>query len=280
MRLWLFAGCAVLLSWIVGVVTVAAAVEPVSHEKKGEITVGFPYAEPLKDACGVAVDPTGLIFVANYYEHAIYVFTPNRKFMTRIEIDEPPLAPNKNAANGPCDLAIDSAGNLYVNRWHYDVLRFARLSLSSPSFAAPVVIDPHGSTSVTVDDLDHVFVDDRTYVAEYDSSGAPVLEGGEPLRIGLGSLVNGYGVAVSGFTGNANFPSTAGRVYVADGADNTVKVFEPARSAPLRSKSSTVGERLSSVLAAWSTPTSPSIPSTAISTWSTTFSPSSKNPKP
>jgi hypothetical protein len=51
--------------------------------------------------------------------------------------------------------------------------------------------------------------------------------GGEPVRIGFGSLGEGYGVAVSGFLGAPGFPATAGLVYVADAADETVKVYDP-----------------------------------------------------
>src|SRR5665811_2555477 len=56
----------------------------------------------------------------------------------------------------------------------------------------------------------------------YDSDGNPVMDGPDPLRIGLGTLGDGHGLAVSGFAG------TLGYVYVPDAADNTVKVYDPA----------------------------------------------------
>jgi DNA-binding beta-propeller fold protein YncE len=84
-------------------------------------------------------------------------------------------------------------------------------------------IDSAHSTGVAVDSFTgNVYVNDRTYVAVYDSAGNPVLDEGEPLRIGAGSLGDGYGIAVSGFF------DTRGFVYVPDAADGTVKVFDPA----------------------------------------------------
>jgi DNA-binding beta-propeller fold protein YncE len=85
------------------------------------------------------------------------------------------------------------------------------------------VIDSAGSTGVSHDPAsDRIYVDDRTYIAVYEPSGAPVLEGGVPLRIGLGSLGSGYGVAVS------DYPATQGNLYVPDAAAGIVRVYGPA----------------------------------------------------
>ena len=54
---------------------------------------------------------------------------------------------------------------------------------------------------------------------------APVEPGESPtLEIGNGTLEEAYGVAVS------KFPATEGQVYVADAADHTIKVYDPAVS--------------------------------------------------
>jgi hypothetical protein len=210
----------------------AVAAEPASHVQQSTITVGFPRAAPLKDACGVAIDSQGRVFVSNYYEHAVYIFVFNSlsgeyDFLARIDVPEPPFAPSLKPFGGPCDLAIDSNDTLYVNNWHTNVVRFE--PTGPTTFGTGVVIDSAHPTGVAVDLVnDHVFVNDRTSVAEYEPTAAA---GSPPLRrIGLGAIGDGYGVAVSGFTGAPGFPATAGWVYVGDAADATVKAFDPATS--------------------------------------------------
>jgi hypothetical protein len=208
------------------------AAEPASHVRQGTIAVGLPKAAPLKDACGVALGASGRVFVSNYYEHAVYLFvlnpsTGNYDYLSRIEVPEPPLAPSGRPFDGPCDLAVDSGGSLYVNNWHANVVRFTPTSPGATAYGPAAVIDSNHPTGVAVDPLsDHVFIDDRSSVAEYE---AEPTAGSLPLRrLGLGAIGDGYGVAVSGFAGAPGFPSTAGRVFVADAADGTVKAFNPS----------------------------------------------------
>lgn len=153
----------------------------------------------LEGACGVAL-AGGKIYVSDYYHHAIAVFGGDGTYLERIA---------GNPLNGPCQLATSAGGALYANDWHQSVGRVLPTSLE---------FDSDESTGVAVDQASGwVYVNDRTHVAVYEPSGAPVLtEGGEPLQIGLGTLGDAYGIAVSG-----------GKVYVPDAADATVKVYEP-----------------------------------------------------
>lgn len=161
------------------------------------------------------MDSSGNYFVSDYYHRAVDSFV-GQSYLNQLA--------NEGSPDGPCGLALDATDRLYVNNFHRNVVRFE----ASPSFGTGTVIsgaplDSSQPTGVAVNTITgNVYVDERTYIAVYDSSGNPVLSGGEPLKIGLGDLGDGYGIAVS------QFPATSGRLYVPDAATNTVRVYDPA----------------------------------------------------
>ena len=163
--------------------------------------------------CGLAVDSSGRFFVSDYYHHAVDVYTSSPTYVTQLAGEDP--------IDGPCGLALDASNNLYVNNFHRNVAKFS----PSPSFGAGTVLsgaplDSSQPTGVAVDPATgNLYVNDRTYVQEYDSAGTAI------QQIGLGNLGAGYGVAVSQYIGG-----TLGYVYVPDASTNTVKVYDPATS--------------------------------------------------
>jgi DNA-binding beta-propeller fold protein YncE len=173
-----------------------------------------PLPEFLEDPCGLAVDSGGTIYASDYYHDRLEAFGPSGGFAGRFNGIEP--------LDGPCGLAFGPAGDLYVNVYHRNVVRFAPgepFSAGSGTVIAGVGADGSHPTGVAVDPASgDVFVDERTHVAEYSPTGALLAE------IGLGTLEDGYGIAVSGF------PATAGYLYVPDAADNAVKVYDPSAS--------------------------------------------------
>ncbi len=168
----------------------------------------------IEGACGLALSG-GTLFVSDYYHRAVDAFSTATGATTAGRIALPGSNPvfGVNTLDAVCGLALTPGGTLYANEWHEGVLRL------TPS---EQVFDEAESTGVAVDSAGNVYADDRTYVAAYDPSGAPLEVSGEPLRIGEGSLADGFGLAVS------TFPATAGRVYVADASVNAVKVYNPA----------------------------------------------------
>jgi hypothetical protein len=185
-----------------------------------------PPAGNFNGPCGLGVDSAGDFYVSDYYRNNVNVFLPNGYgpppqsarsfFVTYIGGIDP--------HSGPCGLALDAADNVYVNVYHRSVVKFgSKASFGTGTVIAGAGVDSTHPTGVAVDPVSgNVYVDARTHIAVYDSSGAPVMDGAEPLRIGLGDLEDGYGVAFS------QYPGTLGRLYVPDAATGTVKVYDPA----------------------------------------------------
>ncbi len=91
--------------------------------------------------------------------------------------------------------------------------------VAATKYGSETPVDSDHSTGVAISAVaNSAYVNDRDRVVAYNSSGALVQE------IGVGSLVDAYGLAVSGFA--ASF----GRLYVPDAGDDTVKVYDPAVS--------------------------------------------------
>jgi DNA-binding beta-propeller fold protein YncE len=163
----------------------------------------------IEGACGLAFSG-GNLYVSDYYHRVIDRFSSTGLFQSQISLTGANSVFGTNTLDAVCGLALDSAGRLYGNELHQGVLRL---------LPTEAVIDDAESTGVALDAADNLYVDDRTRILEY---AAPVAAGDAPAAvIGLGSLGEGEGLAVS--------PSGA-RVYVADAADQTVKVYEPATS--------------------------------------------------
>jgi len=178
------------------------------------LEAGAPFGPPqgqIEGACGLAFSASGQLYVSDYYHRVVDNFSATGIYNSQIALPGGPIVGlGVNSLDGVCGLATDSAGRLYANEWHQGVRRLLPSTL---------IIDAgHESTGVAVEPVsDEVYVDDRTFVAVYEPSGAPVEVGGQPLRVGFGSLEDAYGLAVSG-----------GRVYVTDAGSDTVKVFEPS----------------------------------------------------
>jgi DNA-binding beta-propeller fold protein YncE len=190
-----------------------ALVEQFNHGRlEGTSTPGGSF----EDACGVALDSSGDIYVADYHHDAIDIFDSLGHYLTQIAGVDP--------GNGPCGLAVDSSGDIYVNNWREDVVKLTPDSYPPgqiTNFASTTIDESGTATGVALGPTGHVYVDDGTYVAEYEPSGALV------AKIGEGAIGEGFGLAVS------EYGPTFGYLYLADASTSTVKVFDPATSSPV-----------------------------------------------
>jgi DNA-binding beta-propeller fold protein YncE len=171
-----------------------------------------PSEGQIEGPCGLAISSTGQVYLADYYQRVVDVFRPPSAGVPGMYISQialPGANPRfgVNTLDSVCGLAFDAAGNLYGNEWHQGAVRLT---------GGEATIDDGESTGIAIDSsTDRLYVDDRTYVAEY---ALPFTPGDVPLAaLGSSSLGDAYGLAAA-----------AGRVYVADASDQTVEVFEPA----------------------------------------------------
>jgi hypothetical protein len=162
----------------------------------------------IEGACGLAV--SGSLYVSDYYHRVVDLFDLGGTYQGQFALGGENPVFGVNSLDAVCGLAFDSSGRLYANEFHEAVLRL------KPTVAT---IDEGESTGVAVDGAGNLYVNDRTYVAKYE---APVEAGDAPVaKIGLGTLEDGYGLAVFG-----------GKVYVPDAASDTVKVYESSGKPP------------------------------------------------
>jgi DNA-binding beta-propeller fold protein YncE len=172
--------------------------------------------------CGLAVDSTGRLYVSDYYHHTVDVFSLGAPLNYLLQLA------NEDPLDGPCGLALDSTNRLYVNNFDRNVVRFgASSSFGAGTTIAGAGVDTAHPTGVAVDPATNdAYVDDRTYLTGYDSTGAQLTDGAEPLRIGLDPSAEYYGLAID----------ATGLLYVADASDDTVKAYDPAvsLSAPVK----------------------------------------------
>jgi len=167
----------------------------------------------LEGPCGLAVNPSGRIYVSDYYHRTIDAFAPFNSAEPSLYLSQIALPGGNstfsavNTLDSICGLAFDAAGDLYGNEWHQGVVRLT---------GGEATIDSGESTGLAIDpSTNRLYVDDRTRIAEYS---LPFTPGDEPVAIiGAGNLGDGYGLA-----------AFEGRVYVADASAGKVKVFEPA----------------------------------------------------
>jgi DNA-binding beta-propeller fold protein YncE len=190
--------------------------------------------------CGAAVNSEGHFYISDYYHDAVdiwkhegeetypgsgkyveYFYEPEKRPPAGEQGYISQIAP-VDAIDGPCALAIDDEGNVYINDYHRRVIKNG-----ADTIIAGQGVDSTHPTGVAVDPTTGtVYVDARTYIAVYEADGTPVMDGPNPLRIGLGSsedsLEDGYGIAYS------TYPGTEGDLYVPDAATNTVKIYDPS----------------------------------------------------
>jgi len=182
-------------------------------EDGNPIEVGGKPAEltgPGGEACGVAVDSSGVVYVG-FYPETVIKYTP---------VSNPVTDANETASMGGlksiCNIAVDGEGNVYAATYTGGVNEYGPLQFGSPA-AIGTPIDEESGNTLAVDPsiAGRVYIDEQNAVAEYETPGIPkrlgVSGASEP-----GALNGSTGVAASGASGGetlyASSASSAGKI--------------------------------------------------------------------
>ncbi len=160
-------------------------------------------------ACGVAVDPTGNVYVG------IYPGTVNKYTPAANPVKAADQVASMEGLNSICNVAVDGAGDLYAATYSGGLTEYEASQFGSNA-ASGTLIDRGGSTLALDPTSNDVYIDEGSDVAEYDSTGSLI------GRFGAGVLSGSYGVAVN---------HASQHLYVSDGASH-VAVFGPTEVQP------------------------------------------------
>jgi hypothetical protein len=167
------------------------------------------------EACGVATDPAGHVYVG-FYPGTVDEYTPVSNPVTNGDLSGSSTA----ALSSVCNVAADGNGNVYAATYTGGVARLEGLSAASAT-----AVDEAGRTLAVDTSSGEVFVDEGSDIAPY-SEVSGNLERGEIFGAsGPGALSGSFGVAVNTATGAA-----VGEVYAGDGG--VVEIYHKALTVP------------------------------------------------
>jgi Tol biopolymer transport system component len=186
--------------------------------------------------CGVAVDPSGAVYVG-VYPQIVRKYTPIANPV--VNADE---TASINGLEGVCNVAADSKGDVYtavplggVSR--YDASQFGSLTPTS----TPIGEQEVHIGALTVDpSTDNVVVNYVSHIEEYDSSGLPL------ASFGSGELSGSFGVAVKGGAGGVMYVPTSGRVQIFGAAVTVAAKLQEESFSEVGSSSATLDAQVNS----------------------------------
>jgi len=166
--------------------------------------VASPAHNGLSEAQWVAVDSSGNVYIADYFNARVLKETPSAGGYTQSVI---PI----NGSVYPLGIAVDGSGNLYID----DYIQVVKETLSAGSYTQSVVANGlNASYDVAVDGIGNV------YIADYGNNRVlketPSAEGYTQSIVanyGNNGVLDPFGVAVDGI----------GNVYISDSFDRVLK---------------------------------------------------------
>src|SRR3984957_5308995 len=161
--------------------------------KLGELTGG--------EACGVAVDTTGAVYVG-FYPNTVSKYVPSTNPVTNADETE-----SLSGLPSICNIAVDGEGSVYAATYSGGVHKYSALQFGALE-AEGTLIDEHGATLAAAPTTNHALVDESARVAEFNAAGEP-----EAL-IGINELEASLGVAINAMSNDAYIENAPGRVEI------------------------------------------------------------------
>ncbi len=156
------------------------------------------------EACGVAVDPAGRLYVGDY-SGSVDRYVPSANPAGNADYDA-----QITGVNAPCNVAADSTGAIYASTYSIGPLtKYLASDFGTSNLGTQIDAT---STAVSVDPAsDEVYVDEGNQVHVFDATGASRYTFGSSVDFGTDSA----GVAVT----------SGGKAYVADRTNGRIDVF-------------------------------------------------------
>ncbi len=163
------------------------------------------------EACGVATDPAGHVFVG-FYPNAVREYTPSANPAVNGDKSGQSVA----SLPGICNVAVDGLGNVYASHYYPGGATAKLEGLTDPS---PTLIEPGGPA---------LAIDPTTNELHLDSGGSSSGAGSE-IRFysSSGELKGQYGAADLFNSRGIAIGSSAEGAYVANGGSGKVDVYGP-----------------------------------------------------
>jgi streptogramin lyase len=138
-----------------------------AYEPDGNPAPNFPIS--VGGACGGDVAPDGSLWIASYSQNLAIQFNPETGEATGETV----------SMQRPCDLVIDSQGNFYMVQEGFGVVRKYDSTGTEVGIIDEETSGGEPELAVNLSN-DHLFVDHRNYITEYDDSGALLGKFGKP----------------------------------------------------------------------------------------------------
>jgi hypothetical protein len=164
------------------------------------------------EMCGVAVDPSGEVYVGIYPE-TVRRYAPVTNPVTNVE-----ETGSITGVREVCNVAADSAGDVYAADYSGGITKYDAQQFGSPS-PTGISVDPRGRTLAVGAGNSDVYIDELEDLAQYSPAGALLARLGDG---GSNALTGSQGVAINTTSGTVG----SGDVYVSS-PSSTVDIYTP-----------------------------------------------------